>query len=335
MTPHPAGAAVLTVTPNPALDETYTVAGIRQGSSHRVDAPAVRAGGKGVNAARVLHHQGYGTLALAPVGGASGEQYRAELTASGVPSALVPVAAPTRRSLAFHDPASGATTLFNEFGSPLAAVEWDALRARIDAALPGAGCVVGSGSLPPEAPEDFYADLVSRCARAGVPCIIDTSGPALLRAADAGADALKPNASELQEATGEADPVRGARLLLARGAGRVFVSCGEDGMLAFSADAPHSHLRAALPGPLSGNATGAGDAAVAALASLLAAGSRDLADMLLRATSWSAAAVLMPTAGEIHPDHERLAAAVSVTRRGDGASAAAGMPDAAPPGRDC
>jgi 1-phosphofructokinase family hexose kinase len=309
------------VTPNPALDETYTVAGMRPGASHRVDAPAVRAGGKGVNAARVLHQQGYRTLALAPVGGPSGEYYRTELTASGVPADLVPVAAPTRRSLAFHDSTSGATTLFNEPGTALDPAGWEAFHARIDAALPGAGCVVGSGSLPPGASEDFYADLVSRCARAGVPSIIDTSGPALLRAAEAGADALKPNVLELREATGESDPVRGARLLLARGARLVFVSCGEDGMLAFSADDPHNHLSAALPEPLPGNATGAGDAAVAALASLLAAGCRDVPELLRRATAWSAAAVLMPTAGDIHPEHRRFAAEVSVTRHEDGTPA--------------
>ena len=330
----PAGAAVLTVTPNPALDMTYTVAGIRQGSSHRVNAPAVRAGGKGVNVSRVLHGQGHGTVALAHVGGAAGEQYRAELAASGVPAVLVPASTPTRRSLAFHDPASGATTLFNEVGSPRSAAEWDALQAGIDAALPGAGCVVGSGSLPPGAPEDFYALLVGQCRRAGVPCIIDASGRALLRAAEAGADALKPNASELREATGEPDPVRGARILLARGARRVFVSCGEDGMLAVTADGPDSHLRAALPEPLAGNPTGAGDAAVAALAASFAAGVRDVPELLRRATAWSAAAVLMPLAGDIHPDHERLAAAVSLGLHDDGAPAASGTPGAPPIRKD-
>jgi fructose-1-phosphate kinase PfkB-like protein len=268
------------------------------------------------------------------VGGAAGEQYRAELAASGVPAVLVPAAAPTRRSLAFHDAASGATTLFNEVGGTRADAEWDALQARIDAALPGAGCVVGSGSLPPGAPEDFYAGLVDRCARAGVPCVIDASGPALLRAAEAGADALKPNVVELREATGETDPVRGARLLLARGARRVFVSCGEEGMLAVTWDAPATHLRAVLPEPLSGNATGAGDAAVAALAALLAEGVRDVPELLRLATAWSAAAVLMPTAGDIHPDHRHLASTVSVARIEDGAPAAVSTPGATPCGKD-
>ncbi|WP_459284451.1 1-phosphofructokinase family hexose kinase [Arthrobacter sp. TMN-37] len=322
------------MTPNPALDETYTVPGIVLGASHRVTAPAVRAGGKGVNASRVLHQQGHPTLALAPVGGPTGEQYAAEIAASGLPSVLVPTTAPTRRSLAFHDPTAGSTLLFNETGSALTPAEWAGLRAAVGDALPGADCVVGSGSLPPGAPADFYAVLVRRCAEAGIPCIIDTSGPGLLRAAEAGADALKPNAEELREATGEEDPVRGARLLLGLGARCVFVSCGGDGMLAFTADAPGSHLHAALPEPLHGNATGAGDAAVAALATLFAAGSGELGEMLRRATAWSAAAVLMPTAGGIHPDHLSLSARVSVTRHDDGASPRTSAPDLPPPGKE-
>ncbi len=319
MTGAPPAGRVLTVTPNPALDETYTVTGLVPGATHRVGAPFVRAGGKGLNVARVLHQQGVPVLAVAPVGGATGGQYRTELAASGIPAALVPITASTRRSLAFHDSAAGDTTLFNEAGPPLDGTEWSALQAQIDAAVPDAGCVVGSGSLPPGAPEDFYAGLVRRAGRTGIPAIIDATGPALLRAAEAGVDALKPNAAELSGATGTRDPVEGARLLIGLGARRVFVSCGEDGMLAVTAEDPDGHLHAALPRPLRGNATGAGDAAVAALAALLASGRRETEELLRKATAWSAAAVLMPAAGEIHVDHRRLAETLSITRRAEGA----------------
>ncbi|MDQ1607965.1 MAG: hypothetical protein QOE16_697, partial [Microbacteriaceae bacterium] len=40
---------IVTVTPNPALDLTYTVARVQLGETHRVPAAASRAGGKGVN----------------------------------------------------------------------------------------------------------------------------------------------------------------------------------------------------------------------------------------------------------------------------------------------
>ncbi len=107
---------------------------------------------------------------------------------------------------------------------------------------------------------------------AGVPVIVDTSGPALLRAADAGATVLKPNAAELVEATGVADPVEGARSLIARGTELVLLSLGAEGMLAVTATAL---VHARLDEPLAGNPTGAGDAGVAACAVLYADGVRD------------------------------------------------------------
>lgn len=74
--------------------------------------------------------------------------------------------------------------------------------------------------------------------------------------------AIKPNGAEAATLTGEEEPDRAARALLAAGAGRVFLSLGADGMLAAEGD---TLLR--LPcqsGPVV-NTNGAGDAASAAL----------------------------------------------------------------------
>ncbi|MFQ4148572.1 1-phosphofructokinase family hexose kinase [Arthrobacter sp. LAPM80] len=314
---------VLTVTPNPAVDVTYTVAGIHLGSSHRVPSPLHRAGGKGLNVSRVAHQLGHPTLALATAGGPSGEQLREDLVAAGILHHLVPVAAPTRRTVALVDTADDNTTsIFNEVGPALSAGEWQALTAAVVDNLSGIrtsdgvrrpGVLVGSGSLPEAAPEDFYPALVALAHGAGVPAIIDTSGRGILAAAEAGADLLKPNNHELMEAVGESDLVSAARKLMDMGAKRVLVSVGEKGMLAFAADAPGSYLQARLPAPLSGNPTGAGDAAVSAAAVALANGIEDLKEILRRATSWSAAAVLMPGAGEISPLYADLAKQLIIT----------------------
>ena len=303
---------VLTVTANPALDETYTVPVFRPGSTHRVPPPLTRAGGKGLNTARVLHQLGYSVLAVSTAGGPTGAAFRAELTASGVPHALAGTSAPTRRSMAFVDAAAGLTSIFNETGYPLRADEWAELSVLVAQALPAAACVVGSGSLPPQAPGDFYARLVLRSTAAGVPCIIDTSGPGLIAAAAAGADLLKPNREELLEATGCADVARGAEALISSGARNVLVSSGADGMSLFSSETPGTVLTASLGRVLQGNPTGAGDAAVAAVAVLLASGDRHPRRLLRTATAWSAAAVLMPAAGEISPCYTELANEVRI-----------------------
>lgn len=312
------GRKVVTVTPNPALDITYRVPVIHPGHSHRVDPPLQRAGGKGLNVARVASQTGSPVLAIAPVGGATGDLFRAELNESGVPHLLVPAAAETRRSIAFVDETTNETTIFNERGEQQPLQTWDEILAAVKHAISQdeAAVLVGSGSLPQNAPETFYRDLVAH-ARRRMPVIIDTSGRPLLEAARAGADLLKPNHHELIEATGERHLPTAARRLLQLGAGTVLVSAGEKGMLAFSSEHPATHWAASLPRRLSGNPTGAGDATVAAAAVLTAAGKSDLPTLLRAMTAWGAAAVLTPGAGEIAPSYRALEEEVLVTHQKD------------------
>lgn len=298
---------IVTVTANPALDLTWEVDRIEIGGTHRADTGAVRAGGKGLNVARVAHSQGFDVRALTTCGGATGAELRDDLVASGVANVLVPVAAPTRRSVAWVDRTLGDTTIVNERGVNPSAEEWAAFTAVVREEAAAASVLVISGSFPPGAASTLLPELIA--AGAGAPVIVDTSGPALLSAADAGVAVLKPNRAELADATGLSDPIAGARELLRRGAGLVLLSLGADGMCAVTANRV---LCGHLPEPLAGNPTGAGDAAVAAAATLLSVGNADPEAILRRATAWSAAAVLMPLAGEISPQHVELEAALII-----------------------
>lgn len=304
---------IVTVTPNPALDLTWRAERVVPGGSHRVDAALARAGGKGVNVARVAHAQGADVLAVTTAGGPVGEEFANELRESGVPHRLVPVAAETRRSAAIVDEALGDTMIFNERGTSPSPAEWAALLDEVQAALPGAGVLVVSGSLPRGADPGLVPRLLSLAADRGVPAVVDVSGPVMLAAASAGAALLKPNRAELADATGLDDPIEGARELLRLGARRVLCSLGAEGLLLVRAGV--APLRARLPEPLAGNPTGAGDAAVAAAAVLLH-DDPDVDDerLLVAAASWSAAAVLAPGAGEISPRHPELADRLLVDR---------------------
>ncbi|MFC9561534.1 1-phosphofructokinase family hexose kinase [Agromyces sp. NPDC056965] len=320
---------ILTVTPNPALDLTWHVDRLLPGETHRVDAGAARAGGKGLNVARVLHAEGHDVLALTTVGGAVGDEFAAELASSGIPHRLVPVTGATRRSIALVDEASGETSVLNERGAALAPHDVDALATSALELGRGADAVAICGSLPDGFGPAELASLVGSLVDAGVPVIVDTSGPGLLAAARAGASALKPNAEELGAATGLDDPAAGARALLDLGAGIVVASLGSEGLMIVSSDAP-GEVRARLPRRLHGNATGAGDAAVAAIAAALAetpelaadtaASAEARARLARRATAWSASAVLMPLAGDLSPEHAALELEVVVTTTSTGSA---------------
>ncbi|WIM15572.1 hexose kinase [Microbacterium sp. zg-B96] len=308
---------ILTVTPNPALDCTWHVAALTPGDSHRVGAGAERAGGKGINVARVLHATGTDTLALATAGGATGDALALDLRAAGLAHRLVPVAASTRRSIAVVDDGRGEATLLNERGAALSPDEVTALLHTARTLAAGAAAVVLSGSLPAGIRSEDVGLLAADLVATGTIVIADVTGPALMAAAEAGAHVVKPNAAELHETTGCADVLTGARMLLERGAGLVIVSLGADGMLLVGRTAPDRPLRARLRRTLHGNPTGAGDAAVAAVAAaLVQRGSAadltddELAGLARDAVAWSASAVLMPQAGEVSPERERLAADV-------------------------
>jgi 1-phosphofructokinase family hexose kinase len=307
---------ILTVTPNPALDLTWRVDGLTPGATHRVPAGAARAGGKGVNVARILHTEGHPVIALTTAGGTTGAEFEAELTASGVAHRLIPVGAATRRSVAVVDAASGETSILNEIGAPLRPEDAAALVETAARLGRTARAVAVCGSLPPGIGDDDLGRMVGDLVGAGIPVVADTSGTALLAAARAGAHALKPNRDELESATGHTDPVTGAATLIALGARLVVVSLGAEGLVVVDRDRPPVHAR--LPRPLHGNATGAGDAAVAAIAIALAGArtveSVDLDLLARRATAWSASAVLMPLAGELSPDHAALEDEVAVSR---------------------
>jgi tagatose 6-phosphate kinase len=199
---------IVTVTLNAALDVTYVVeGGVRPGATHRVRSVAQRAGGKGVNTARVLAALGEPVLALGLAGGASGAELRQDLDAAGVPHRFTPVAGTTRRTVAVVDAAAdgaatGGVTGFWEPGPEVTAAEWERFVADFRAALPDALAVVLSGSLPPGVPRDAYAELVHLAADSGVPTLVDADADALREALRARPTLVKPNTDEALRALG-------------------------------------------------------------------------------------------------------------------------------------
>jgi tagatose 6-phosphate kinase len=300
---------ILTVTLNTALDITYRVPALVPHTSHRVGAVTERAGGKGLNVARVLAALGHETVVTGFAGGATGETLRALLAAAPVTDArvadalatrarvtdaLVHSSGTTRRTIAVVDAATGDTTQLNEGGPLISATEWEIFLTRYGQLLAGASAVALCGSLPPGVPVGAYAQLVRQARTAGVPVLLDTSGEPLRRGIAARPDLVKPNADELAQLTGSRDPQRATADARRRGARTVVASLGAEGMLAAT---PEGDWQALPPARLAGNPTGAGDSAVAGLLSGLVE-QLPWPERLARAVALSAATVVAPVAGE-------------------------------------
>ncbi|MGK5730328.1 1-phosphofructokinase family hexose kinase [Streptomyces sp. URMC 124] len=307
---------ILTVTLNAALDLTYRVPRLQPHASHHVKAAAERAGGKGINVARVLAALGHTTVVTGFAGGTTGETLRRHLAedtpggAAELIDSLVPILGTTRRTVAVVDASTGDTTQLNETGPDVTAEEWSAFTDTYTRLLREARAVALCGSLPPGVPVGAYAHLVRQARAARVPVLLDTSGEPLRRGIAARPDLVTPNADELAALTGSTEPLRAALDARRRGAHAIAATLGPEGVLAVT---PDGRWRATPPRRLTGNPTGAGDSAAAGLLSALLEG-LPWPDRLTRAVALAAATVKAPTAGEFDPaTYEDVLPKVKVT----------------------
>jgi 1-phosphofructokinase len=290
---------VVTVTPNPSLDRTLEVEALTRGEVLRAGATHVDAGGKGVNVSRALVANGHPSRAVLPLGGFEGEQLASLLNDLGIEVVVVHIAEPIRLNVTIVEP-DGSVTKLN---APGPAVSDSEIRALLDGtvrAAQDAAWVAACGSLPPGAPEDLYARLVTAIRNVGVRVAVDTSGAALEAVLASGPDLVKPNQDELAAVSGTpvetlGDVIAGAEKLRSHGVRSVLVSLGPDGaVLVEDAGAVHAETPAIVPR----STVGAGDAL---LAGFLSAGGQG-PEALTEGVAWGAAACRLPGTALPGPD---------------------------------
>ncbi|SNV22551.1 Tagatose-6-phosphate kinase [Dermatophilus congolensis] len=298
---------ILTLTPNPSVDRTISLDYLVHGTVHRATGTRMDPGGKGLNVSRAVSIHGAATCAVLPLGGPYGKIMADLLAEARCPVATVPISEGIRANIALVEP-DGSTTKINETGPHLSDHEFEELLATIENAYDhSVTWVAACGSLPPGMPEDIYAQLTTRIHAKGGKIAIDSSGPALAAAINAGPDLIKPNRVELSELIGKDLPdlgsvVAAARSLINSGVGSVLVSLGKDGAAYITADSL-THASAHVEHPVS--TVAAGDCT---LAGFLLAMSEGLSgpEALLRAVAFGAAAVALP--GSEIPTAEQVAA---------------------------
>jgi len=206
----------------------------------------------------------------------------------GIAYVPVPIEGEIRTNVTIVE-SSGVDSKVNESGPTLSAAESEALLAATLEAAPRGEWLAACGSLPPGLDVDYFARIVSAVRAQGGRVAVDTSGPALVAAIDAGAELVKPNATELAEVVGAeletfADVVDAAQQVRSRGVAQVLVSLGPDGVIHVG---PDGVLHGAVTVGLVESTVGAGDAA---LAGFLSAGP-DTRAAVVAALAWSGAAV--------------------------------------------
>ena len=277
---------ILTLTLNPAIDLALGVKRISLSEREFLTSEAETAGGKGINAAKVIHAYGGKTLAVAPVGGRCGERFAALLRTERIPVALVPVKGETRRNVAITDE-RGRTVKVDQKGVPLSTEELCRIEVTIQQRLPDLSWLMLTGSVAPGTPDGIYRRLCAIGKQAGIPVLVDTSGPALATTLASGPSIIKPNLSEAAELLGRSLPTlreaaKAAEELRDLGAEAVVLSLGADGAIGANAEGVHlARVRTARRG----SAVGAGDVLAATCVWAL-----DRGETFREALHWSVAA---------------------------------------------
>ena len=303
---------IVTLTMNPALDVSTSVNKMVPFTKMRC-APAHRdPGGGGINVARVLKRLGIEATAIYPAGGATGQLLATLVEREGVRSIVIPASNDTREDITIFDETTREQFRLVFPGAQLCDIEWQECLGSIARITPAPTFVIASGSVPAGVPHDF----LSRVAQANSKTIVDTSGPFLKAALEAGVYLIKPNLREFQELAGitttdEATLIEAGRRLFDRYRIEVIaLSMGPDGALLLTRDRA---LRAnGLPiQPVS--VSGAGDSFLGALVWSLA--SNNNLEVALRYGVAGGSAALLSPGTELcrSEDVHRLASEVIVT----------------------
>ena len=282
---------IITLTVNPAADQTLWVDRVNPGSVHRVNDSQIDPAGKGINVSRMARRLGWPTIAFGFLAGDTGNIVEKALYAESVQHHFVRVPGQTRLNVTVVDGTGTATSFFGP-GPAVPPEGLAALESLLYFWLHAGRILVIAGSLPPEVPEAAYAAYVRAARRQGVKVFLDADGPAMREGVAAGPDLIKPNVEEAERLLQRRLPtdaavVQAARERVNRGVGAVVISMGARGAICVAAQRA---WRVRPPVVERRSTVGAGDSMVAGLAVALARGDDLVAALKLGAAAGAATA---------------------------------------------
>lgn len=258
---------IYTLTPNPSVDRSLTIPEIRFNSVLRSQHVRLDWGGKGFNVSRSLSQFGIESMAMGWVGGGSGKILADGLQRLGIQTDFVWVDEETRTNTMIIEEDGEWHIKVNEPGPPISKNDIDRLFQKIEGYAKRDDLWVLSGSLPPDVPDDFYANLISVIKSRGARVYLDSNGAALRLGCQASPYLVKPNAVEAGQIVGFPienleDAKRASLPFLRMGITYFALTMGESGLLLAS---QREMVFAPAPKVKVHNAAGSGDSLMAGM----------------------------------------------------------------------
>ncbi len=258
---------IVTLTVNPAVDRIVTVDRLVFEDRAYILSTTEAAGGRGINAARVLTSFGANAAAVTTAGGDAGRTFEEQLQHDTFTKEIVKIRNNIRINLTISDQ-QGLSVKLNEVGPSLSPGEQNRLAKAVEKQQPGVSWLMLCGSLPPGMDEHFYTNLIRLAKKHKVETLLDTDGDPLLHGLEGGPTIVKPNQSEAERLLNTALITRSQLIdavqrIKALGPESVVLSLGSRGVIAATStegvlEVIPPHVKALCP-------IGAGDAMSAAI----------------------------------------------------------------------
>jgi 6-phosphofructokinase 2 len=259
--------SILTVTVNPALDRIVTVDRLVFEDRAYIESTTEAAGGRGINAARVLTAFGATVAAVTTSGGENGRKFEEHLQEDQFGKEVVKVRNGIRTNLTISD-RQGLSVKLNERGPSLSQLEQSRFVRAVEKLLPNSSWAMLCGSLPTNVDPHLYTKLIELAVKHKVETLLDTDGDALLHGLDAKPTVVKPNQSEAERLLNTAlitrsQIIEAVQRIKALGPASVVLSLGSRGVIA--ATSTEGVLEVIPPAVEALCPIGAGDAMSAAI----------------------------------------------------------------------
>jgi 1-phosphofructokinase family hexose kinase len=286
---------IVTVTLNPAIDQTLVLPKFVAGDTIRVRSSRFDPGGKGINVSRVIRELGGESLAMGFAPGGLGRYIEQTLESQGIATDFVHTRGETRTNITILDESRHIHTILSDPGPPTDIRYIDELRTRLRNRLHAGDWLVLAGSIPPPLDAHVYTDILREASEIGAHTVLDADGEALAAGTNACPEMVKGNRRELERLLGrhlddESSTLQAAVQVHDRGIHSVVVTRGREGAVASTDD---MLFRGVAPRVRAVSAVGSGDALLAGVVLTLSRGGA-MEDALRLGIAAGTASVLNP-----------------------------------------
>ncbi|MDX1918622.1 MAG: 1-phosphofructokinase [Candidatus Caenarcaniphilales bacterium] len=286
---------IYTVTLNPSLDRVIWVDELKTDDSVRIINEKHYAGGKGIDASRVIKALGGDTTASGFLGSFNGMELEGLLINEGVHCDFVKIAAETRSNVIVFTNKSNEHISFNSSGPEITPYDLALLFNKIKTLSSKPDFVLLSGSLPKNVNENVYAQLIHLLKCQGIKVALDSDNQPLKEGVKEKPFMIKPNSHEFTRLVGrvcqsDAEILQAGQTFIKAGIEVIMVSMGAKGLLVFN---KYEAYRLTPPRIEVKSTIGSGDSTLAAFVHGLKIG-KNIADAAIMGTAAGAATAMSP-----------------------------------------